>query len=194
MKLGIGKSERVLLFLGNIRPYKGVEELIQAFKELEFNEVRLLIAGRTLNEDVEKRVRALADEDVRCRFYPGFVADEVIQVYMNAADVAVCPYKDILTSGAILLAMSFGKACVAPMLGCITDYLDERGAFLYNARDPGGLIGALKESLTVSSDRLSMMGEHNRRIAEGFSWDVIAQRTLDVYRGIESGNASERIE
>jgi len=58
---------------------------------------------------------------------------------MNACDVVVFPYQEILTSGAVILAMSFGRACVAPRLGCIQDVLDDKGAFIYEPSNKAGL-------------------------------------------------------
>lgn len=181
-RLGVGDTQRILLFLGHIRPYKGVEELIEVFKSLATSDATLIIAGRPLNPEVEQRVRVLLHSDPRIQFHAGFVDDERIQVFMNASDAVVFPYKDVLTSGAVLLAMSFGKACIAPKLGCITDVLDEQGSFLYDAADSKGLILALEAALKAG-DRLSKMGHYNRKRVEYWSWNRIASKTRDVYRG-----------
>ncbi|HOB32769.1 MAG TPA: glycosyltransferase family 1 protein, partial [Verrucomicrobiota bacterium] len=93
----------------------------------------------------------------------------------------VLPYKDVLTSGAVLLAMSFGRACIAPRLGTITDYLDDRGAFLYDANDPAGLSKALQEALE-KSEQTETMGKHNLQKAEECSWNRIAQATVRLYQ------------
>jgi glycosyltransferase involved in cell wall biosynthesis len=108
-----------------------------------------------------------------------YVPENEIQVYMNAADVAVFPFTDILTSGSVLLAMSFGKAIVVPRLGCITETLDIQGGFLYNPDDLDGLSMALQK--IVLSD-LNAMGQHNQITAEYFDWGKIANLTLDIYR------------
>ena len=93
----------------------------------------------------------------------------------------VFPYKDILTSGAVLLAMSFGKACIAPRLGCIQDTLDDEGSFLYEAGDPKGLIDSLKQAVEVKAD-LTKKGEHNLKLAKQFHWKHIGELTAVVYK------------
>lgn len=172
---------RVILFLGHIRPYKGVEELIASFRSIKSEESMLLLAGRPADRALESRLRSLADGDA-VRFEPGFVPNEQIQIFMNAADAVVLPYRDVLTSGAVVLAMSFGKACIAPRLGCIVDTLDERGAFLYDPSDRRGLESALRAAL-AADDQLSAMGRHNFGKASRRSWEQIAAVTAQLYRG-----------
>jgi glycosyltransferase involved in cell wall biosynthesis len=120
-------------------------------------------------------------DDQRIKLCPGFIPDDQIQLYMNACDVVIFPYRDILTSGAVLLAMSFGRACIAPRKGCIGEVLDDTGAFLYEIDDENGLMKAMKSALDKSS-HLSVMGQHNRHLAEKYNWKHIAEMTNDIYR------------
>src|SRR5690606_12714398 len=119
----------------------------------------LVIAGSPLNAQVEKDVRD-AVTSPHVHLHPHFVPDAEIQVYMNAADAVVLPYQDVLTSGAVVLAMSFGKACIAARIGCIPDMLDDEGAILYQPDHPDGLRKALEQA-HASPDRLTRMGERN---------------------------------
>ena len=111
-KLEIEKSKLVMLFLGNIRPYKGTLDLIREFKAAGFNEsdVCLIIAGRTLNSEYSDKVISEIGDSTNIEYRPGFVPDNMVSVYMSAADIVVFPYKQILSSGSVLLAMSFGKS------------------------------------------------------------------------------------
>ncbi len=98
---------------------------------------------------------------------------------MNAADVVVLPYRDILTSGNALLAMSFGRPVIIPRLGCVMELLDDRGAFLYDSGDPGALEAAMRHALDAD---LAAMGAHNYRLATAYDWQGIAGQTDRVYR------------
>jgi glycosyltransferase involved in cell wall biosynthesis len=182
-ELGVGETAFVYLILGQIRPYKGVLELIDSFQRLEPLDAELVIAGKSLTEEATELIRARIGDAGRIKFRPGFVPDDKMQVYMNACDVFVLPYRDVLTSGAAVLAMSFGRACIAPRLGCIRDLLDEKGAFLYDAEDPEGLTDALRAAYAHRDD-LVAMGAHNRRLIEPWNWRRVARITLDVYRRI----------
>ncbi len=111
----------------------------------------------------------------------GFVPDDDLQLYLNAADAIALPYREIFTSGSVLLAMTFGKAVIAPRRGCIGQTLDDAGAILYEASDPQGLPEALRRAL--DSD-LHDMGAHNQARLDEFGWERIAAATLEVYRSV----------
>lgn len=181
--LGISESTTVVLFFGLIRLYKGVLELIGTFNQLSVKEAKLIIVGKVWNDNLGQGelLKQKALENGHIDFIPGFVPDEKIQLYMNACDVVVFPYRDILTSGAVLLAMSFGKACIAPNIGCIGEVLDSGGAFLYNPESEEGLSRAIKESIEHRSKLISM-GEYNRGLAEQYDWGTIARMTHDAYK------------
>ena len=178
IKLNYKEDDFLFLFFGGIRPYKGIFELIDVFSKIENSKVRLLIVGNPSNDVTKKELIRRCQVDDRIRMYLQYVPENEIQIYMNAADVTVFPYTDILTSSSILLAMSFGKAIVVPQIGCISETLDVQGSFLYDPNDVEGLSRSMRNALL--SD-LEAMGRHNRINAEDFNWNKIAEKTLDVY-------------
>jgi len=115
-QLGLPGDAFVYLFLGLIRPYKGVEDLIDAFEELDLPNSRLLIVGRASNVSYQEKILGLSQHDPAIRLVPEFVPDEAIQLYMNACDIFVLPYKNITTSSAAVLAWSFGRPIIAPAI------------------------------------------------------------------------------
>ncbi len=189
-KLTLQDSEVVFLFLGAVRPYKGVLELIDAFQTLATDHTSLVIAGRPLNDDFAREIEIAGRGLDNVRFHPGFVQDDEIQVYMNAADIVVLPYRHILSSGAALLAMSFGKPCVAPALGCLADVLDASGAFLYDPEGEAGLLENMRRAVEAR-DTLGRMGAHNREKVSQWTWEKAAHATKALYErclpGAEAG-------
>ena len=181
--LNIPHSSLMFLFLGWIRGYKGVLEMIDTFKQLHYEEAQLVIAGKPWTEELNELIKQKIAGHDNVQFKSGFVPDDQIQVYMNACDVVIFPYRDILTSGAVLLAMSFGKACVAPRKCCIAEVLDNSGAFLYDPNLEEGLSQAMNSAIQRQSNLLSM-GEHNRQLAEQWSWSRVAEMTLKVYQHV----------
>ena len=179
--LNIPDTSLVLLFLGLIRPYKGVLEMIDAFRQLHQDGVQLVIAGKLADKELAELINQKVKDCSAIKFIPGFVADEQIQVYMNACDAVVLPYRDILTSGSIILAMSFSRACIAPRKGCIGDVLDDSGAFLYDPDMEKGLLQAMNHAIQHRTDLLQM-GERNRQLAEQWGWNRVAEMTLHVYQ------------
>lgn len=181
--LGLSDPAFVILFLGRVRPYKGVLELVDTFRRLQESEAHLVIAGKSLTDEDVGLIKERIGNAANIMYLPGFVPDDRVQVFMNACDAVVLPYRDILTSGAAVLAMSFGKPCIAPRLGCIKDLLDAQGAILYDSDDPDGLPRAMASAVERRNE-LPAMGAHNRELIEPWSWDRMAQMTLDVYERV----------
>ena len=186
-RLGLPAEGVVFLFLGHIRPYKGVLELVTAFRSLPHASLRLVIAGKPLDAEAERAVTADCEGDERIMLRCGFVPDSEVQVFMNAADAVVLPYRDVLTSGAAVLAMSFGKACIGPRIGCLRDLLTEAGAISYDGADADGLRTAL-EAAVERHGALASMGEHNRTVAAAWHWEGVAKQTARLYRDVTSAN------
>jgi glycosyltransferase involved in cell wall biosynthesis len=182
-RLGLPVAGVTILFVGWVRPYKGVRELVEAFRSVRSVDARLFIAGQPGSEAFRAEIATLAATDDRVVTRFGFVPDDELQVYLKAADVVALPYREIFTSGSVLLAMTFGRAVIAPRRGCIGETLDDAGALLYDANDPTGLADALGRALTAD---LEGMGAHNRARLPEFGWDRIADATLETYEAAMS--------
>jgi beta-1,4-mannosyltransferase len=179
--LGLPETALVFLSLGWLRPYKGLEGLIRAFRESQGDHKRLVIAGKAVDPAFAELLRREAEADPRIILKLERVPDEDIQIFMNAADAVVLPYREILTSGAVVLAMSFGRACVAPKIGCIPDLLDQNGAILYDPDHERGLADAL-EAVEANRQHLAQMGDHNLAVARTWGWDRVAAETAKLYQ------------
>ncbi len=181
--LGLAQDERVILFLGLIRTYKGVEQLAESFRGRGGAKNRLVIAGQSLDPGLQLRIESAARSDARILFHPKFVADDEIQVYLNAADVVALPYRRVFTSGAAVLAMSFGKACIAPQTGCVVDAVGADGAIFFDPEKEGDLDRAVEEVLSGRRD-LEEMGRRNRNKIAEWDWKRMAEATATLYREV----------
>lgn len=179
-RLGLGAGETVFLFLGRVEPYKGVLDLVRSFRQLEGN-VRLLIAGRVADPESRKVLEDAIGDAANIRLCEGFVPDDKLQVYFNAADAYVYPVRNILNSGSIPLAMSFGLPCIAPRLDGVLEALGEQGGILYNPNQADGLLGALKQAF-ANPGRLADQGRANLQSARDWTWREAAAQTAAVYR------------
>ena len=189
-KLGVPQEKLVFLFLGMIRPYKGVLELIETFKQIADGNVHLLIAGKPISDELANGIVTAIGDRQDIQHHLDHVADEEMQDYLNASDMVLFPYTRALTSGALILAMSFGRACIAPKMGALEDTLDESGGFLYDPENPNGLRDAMKQALRERA-KLDGMGESNLRCAKQWDWSMVARLTADVYRRcLSNGNHS----
>lgn len=189
LRLGIAQDDVVFCLLGTIRENKGLKQLLEAFREVARPGVKLLIAGSVATEQVRKWLFAQQTLSSGVLVYPEFVPDEDLQIYLRAADVMAFPYTRFLTSGALVLAMSFGKPCLAPNVGMINEYTGREGAFLYEEGVVNALVDALRRAVAERS-RLPSMGARNFARAQELSWPAVARETAAVYRHALQGQAN----
>lgn len=180
--LELNDNDFVFLYLGVIRGYKGLVDLVEAFKSLSTSNAKLLIAGRPKDESVADQVQRLSNRCPGIRLVMEYIPDDKIQVYMNAADVVVLPYRDILTSGTIYLAMSFAKPVIASATGSVPEILDSKGGFLFEAGDKDGLKRLMEQACKAGPDVLEEMGKYNFKVVEKFDWKNIAFQTTELYK------------
>jgi len=176
-RLGIAAGDRVLLFFGQVRDYKGIADLVQAFRTVSDPHVKLVVAGRPSAAADAEALRRLAADDARIQLHLRFIPDDEVQVFFRSSDFVVLPYRHVLTSGVAILALSFGRPLVVPRLGCLQD-LDGGCAISYDADDPQGLERALE---TAGRADPSLMAQHARAQAASLEWDSIARAYRDLY-------------
>lgn len=175
--LGIAPDEDVLLFTGQIRPYKGIETLLAAAERLlaQRPRLRLILAGKPGFDPLAGLDPALAARVIQTG---RFVEPEEWQLVFRAADLAVYPYRRILTSGSLLLALSHGVPVVVPRVGMTAEVLEGREAgALYEAEggdgaEGGALTAALRRMLAQKdSGGLARMAQNARLLAQSQSWE-----------------------
>ncbi len=176
--LEIDQGAKVLLCFGVIRPYKGIDLLLDAVQDMPEQDLHVLIAGRTKHKGLEDRLHRYCRKDPRVEVFLHFIPDYDVQIFMNAADIVVLPYSDILNSGAAILAMSFGKPVIAPDTGSIPELIDGHGGVLFEPNNKESLSQAIRQSLSLD---LEAMGRNNLEKISRLDWDTIASMTADVY-------------
>ena len=191
-RLGLEKDEKAILFFGKIRPYKGIEHLVAAFKLLSANSAekyRLIIAGEPnrgateyLHEIQQFAQRDFNEGQVILRFQ--FIPDEQMELYFKGADVLVLPYKDIFQSGILFLSYSFGLPVVATDVGSFReDIVEGRTGFLCKPGDPADLAKAIE--MYFASDLFKNLKVCRLELKDyaraNHSWDAVAALTCKAY-------------
>ena len=140
-RLGLPEDARVFLFLGQIRAYKGLEQLLTAFGEIAAKHPKawLVIAGSAHAMDISG-LEPLARQQQRVIFHAEHVPDEELQVFFRSADFYVAPFTTILTSGSVVLSLSFGVPVIAPEIGLVAELIESRkNGLLYAPSHPDEL-------------------------------------------------------
>jgi D-inositol-3-phosphate glycosyltransferase len=191
-RLGLRDDEKAILFFGRIRPYKGIEYLLEAFRLLLADEqanYRLIVAGEPkkgseeyLHEIQQSVKRNFDQKQVILRIQ--FIPDEEMELYLKGADVLVLPYKEIFQSGVLFLAYSFGLPVVATDVGSFREEIVEGSTgFLCKPGDPAELAEGLEryfasdlfKNLKVSRQELKDYANATH------SWHAVAELTRDAY-------------
>ena len=181
-QLGLKEGLFLFGFIGYVRPYKGVLQLIEAFRQINEEHVNLLIAGYAFENAFENTVRKAANGDSRIHLYLDFIENQELQVFLNAPDVIVFPFTRSLTSGSLILAMSFAKSIVTSDCPFVPEVLPPAGGLVYSNENSEGLINALREIQLI--DDVVSMGQKNLERARDFDWEAIARSTANVYRDV----------
>ena len=195
-------ARNVALFFGHVRPFKALDVVLRAWRELK-TDVLLLVAGeawwksadeyvalaKELGLKVEGRTpssaqrgsaalsRGRADEDVRrprsVRFDFRFIPDAEMATWFAAADVVLAPYRIEAQSGVALAAFHFARPVIASTVGGLPEIITEgRNGMLIPPDDPIALANAI-DTFFARSDR-DAMERHAADCARKYSWQEYA--------------------
>jgi len=173
--LGLAETTFAFLCFGHLRPYKGIEHLLEEFAALDAPGAVLIVAGPPVDQACAAAVRRAAAADPRIVTLLEHVADERVADLHAAADAAVVARPDGGTSGALALAVTFGLPVVAA--AAYADRIGEAGR-TFRPGEPGSLRAALEDAM---ADRDAPRGTAAPPPAP--SWEEIGARTAALFDG-----------
>ncbi|MEA2227797.1 MAG: hypothetical protein QOF04_1427, partial [Solirubrobacteraceae bacterium] len=166
----------VVLFFGLLRPYKGIDVLLDAWRALA-PDAELWIVGMP-RMDIAA-LRAQAPPSVR--WVPRFVADDEVAAYFRRADLVVLPYREIDQSGVLFTALGAGTPLVLSAVGGFPEVAAHGAAELVAPGDAASLHATLQRLLGDPAARERLAAGARRAAAERYGWDAIARRHLELY-------------
>jgi glycosyltransferase involved in cell wall biosynthesis len=190
-RLELTGSHKVVLFFGNIAPYKGLEHLIDAMALLTQRsaDYRLVVAGRPKNCQAywQEIQRQLSNPDLRSYVTQRieYVPDADTEIYFKAADVLVLPYTHVFQSGVLFLGYNFGLPVIASDVGSLKeDIIEGKTGFVCKPRDPVDLSKCIE---TYFSSELYRELDTRRQdikyfAAKTYSWTTVGEITQSVYK------------
>jgi len=174
-RLCIDDNSFVYLFFGLIRPYKGLENLVESFSQLSGNNL-LLIVGKPIDEKIEHEIKRITKNNNNIRLYMEHIPVEDVQAFFNVADVVVLPFTKITTSGSLMLAISFGKPTISVNKGVIPEIVTEEMSILIHSPDE---LPVVMEKIKTMN--LEDMGNKALKRAREFDWANIAHTHRRIY-------------
>jgi glycosyltransferase involved in cell wall biosynthesis len=170
----------VVLCFGTVREYKGVDVLLEAFREIEGAE--LWIVGRPLGFDMAPLHELAAGVPGKVRFVTRYLADSEVPAFFRRAEVLALPHRTVDQSGVLHAGLAFGKAMVVSAVGGFVEVAEDYGAArMVPPGEPAALAAAIRELLADPQQRAGLEAKA-RAAAEGpFSWDTVGRQTMDLY-------------
>ncbi|MCX7927439.1 MAG: glycosyltransferase family 4 protein [Candidatus Omnitrophica bacterium] len=188
-KLSIAEDKKVIINFGALRYYKGVDDLLCALDLLrkKRDNVLLILAGKPMHVPENYFEKLIEQKQLTdyVLFKKGYISFEDIAVLFFASDLAVFPYQEIDTSGSLQLAYAFAKPVVATKTGSMPEVIEDgvNGILV----EPGNVqaLAEAMEKILFNSDITSMSEACFHLAKERFSWDLIAQKTEQLYKEIK---------
>ncbi|MBF6619503.1 MAG: glycosyltransferase family 4 protein [Patulibacter sp.] len=177
----------VVLLFGLIRPYKGLDVLLEAWRALAAEGdpgADLWVVGLPKTDIAALR----QDAPPSVRFVDRFVSDAETAAVFRRADVVVLPYREIDQSGVLFTALAFGRAMVLSDVGGFPEVAAEGAAELVPAGQAGALAATLRAVLDDAARRDALADRSAALAAGPYSWDAIAAAHQRVYASLADGS------
>lgn len=154
-KLGLPVHDKILLFFGFIRHYKGLDLLLQAMADdrIKTENIKLLVAGE-FYEDDKPYQQLISDHDLASSVFlrTGFIPDQDVKLYLSAADGVVQPYRNATQSGVTPLAYHFEKPMVVTNVGGLPSLVPHQKAGLVVEPNSGAIAEAILQFYQLGPD------------------------------------------
>ncbi len=189
-RYGIHDEEIMLFFIGRLVTVKGVDNLVRAMPKIieDFPNTKLVILGIG---DMENQLKSLIDEldlNKKVIIRNEFVNEAERILHYAAADIVVLPSLYEPFGIVCTEAMSMQKPVVVGARGIngmreqVIPNGDEQCGIHINPFDPNDIAWGVKEILKSKDKSLQMGKNARKRVIEQFSWDIVADRTLEIYK------------
>ena len=180
--LKIDPDTKLFGFLGYVRPYKGIEELISAFRNLRDEKVALMICGTAFRNEDAQQIRELAQGDRRIYLDLRRVSDQEFSALTVACDVIVLPFRSGLHSGSLVSAVSHGRAALtpdSPFAASLREAVGEEFVHTYTAPLTPEILDCAE-------------GARKAPALEALSTDISGQKLADFYRSLTQHPGEDR--
>jgi glycosyltransferase involved in cell wall biosynthesis len=165
----------VVLCFGLLRPYKGIDVLLEAWREIA--DAELWIVGMARMDIAQLRKGAAPS----VRWISRYIPDEEVASYFRRADLVVLPYLEIDQSGVLATALAFGAPLLLTAVGGFPEVAALGAAALVEPGDPAALAAELQRLLADPRARERLSAGARVAVDGLYDWDVIAGRHVQLY-------------
>ena len=179
-ELGVAQDAFTFLCFGDLRAYKEIDLLLDAFAKAGLPNAALVLAGGAKSERMT-RLAQDAEADSRVHTRLGFVPEARVAELFGACDVVVLPRGDGGTSGSLILALSLGLPVIAARTPSYEELSGgEEAGWLFEPGDRESLRMALQSAAADPEDARDR-GANALRRAQGLAWPELGERTASIF-------------
>ena len=181
-ELGRTNDEKLLMFFGFVREYKGLRHLLDAMKIVKdkLKDVHLIIAG-SFGDDKESYMNLIKDNGIEgiTEVSDGYTPDSEVEKYFAACDIVVLPYESATQSGIVQIAYGFGKPVLVTDVGGLPDVVtDRKTGYVVEPKSPQAIADAVEDFF--ANGRSREFEEHIREEAYRFSWERLSEKIGEI--------------
>jgi glycosyltransferase involved in cell wall biosynthesis len=183
--LGLSQDQKIILFFGFIRPYKGLSMLLEAMsdKRIKDSGIRLVIAGEFYEEsqpylDQIKKLEITDTVILRTEFIP----DSQVRYYLCASDLVIQPYKNATQSGVTPLAYHFEKPMIVTRVGALPDMVPHEKVGLVAEPNPISLADEIIHFYDLGENWFI---PHIKEEKKKYTWDLMELNIKLLANGVQ---------
>jgi glycosyltransferase involved in cell wall biosynthesis len=188
--LQVDPTAKVLLVVGRISAYKNVVRVIEQFRLIPNSNFTLIVAGESREDELTKQIETAAAQDRRIRLHLENVSDGSLQVFLNAANLVIIPYSNLLNSGTVFLSLSFGRPVLVPRVGSMTELESTFGPEWIRAYTEPLTANVLR---TACWDPPASSVDHLvERLRAELGWGAIAEQAAAFFQSVTSAGVVKK--
>lgn len=184
LKLGLDNNCNYLLFFGLIREYKGLDTLLEAWKRVRRENLKLIVAGEFYEskEKYEPMLESLGDSVI---LHDRFIADDDVKYYFSAVDALVLPYKTATQSGVTQIAYNFSLPMIVTEVGGLPEIVPNDVVGYVCPPTVEGVAEAIDN--LYKDENLERFRENIVEERKRFSWSAMCDKIIEVFKLSKNG-------
>ena len=174
--LGFKENDRIILFFGYIRKYKGLELLLEAMKTIKKSmDIHLLVAGEFYDDELHYRDYVKINDLNNCvHFISEYIPNDRVPYIFSAADCVVLPYRSATQSGIVQIAYNFNKPVIVTDVGGLAETVsDGISGFVVRPGSPEALAGSIEAFYREKKEASFVEGVIKEKAK--YSWDTLVK-------------------
>lgn len=183
-KLVLNSNDKLVLFFGLIRKYKGLDMLLDAFNELkEKPDIKLIIAGE-FYEDKQPYLDLINRYGIQDKvvLHDKFIANEDVKLYFSAADLVALPYRSATQSGVTQVSFHFEVPTLVTNVGGLGEIIPDKVAGYVVEPDGKAIAEGINDYF--DNNRVHSYTEGMKREKQKYDWSIFVKEVIDLYQNI----------